>query len=165
MCHACMPAELQKPRHCSWRPAPACGHGFDHLRAWVHAGVWCKPNTMHIKAAKPCARPRPAPLLRLWVVPESSRTKATPIRLHHRHRGWRRHLHEGVHVCDISICSLHAKAVPCAAPRLHGRGRWIRGPPRLLPSILTGMHALLHVYHDTDDGDPVALLLDRNAML
>ena len=125
---------------------------------------------MHIKAAKPCTRPRPAPLLRLWVVPESSRTKATPIRLHHRHRGWRRHLHEGMHVFDISIYSLHAKAVLVLPPRLHGRGRWIRGPPRLLPSILTGMHALLHVYHDTDDGDPVlpargclALLLDRNA--
>ena len=122
----------------------------------------------HIKAAKPCRRPRPAPLLRLWVVPESSGTKASPIRLHHRHRGCRRHLHEGVHVCDISIYSLHAKAVLVLPPRLHGRGRWIRGPPRLLPSILTGMHALLHVYHDTDDGDPVlpargclALLLDR----
>ena len=98
---------------------------------------------MHIKAAKPCTRPRPAPLLRLWVVPESSRTKATPIRLHHRHRGWRRHLHEGMHVCDISIYSLHAKAVLVLPPRLHGRGRWIRGPPRPAPSILTGMHALL----------------------
>ena len=127
MCHACMAAEMRMSRRSSWLPGPVRGRGHDHLRAWVHAPVWCKVSVacMHNKtpagSTSPSLDPTTSPLhaIRGHLGPPSpAGVAAAPAR---------------VSVCDI----LHAQAV-LHLLRHHCR-RWrIWGPPT---PILTGIYA------------------------
>lgn len=130
MCHACMAAEMRMSRRSSWLLGPVCGRGHDHLRAWVHAPVWCKVFVacMHktpTGSTSPPLDPTSSPLhaIRPHRGPQSPAGVAAPAR---------------ISVCDI----LHAQAV-LHLLRNHRR-RWRGNAPPLF-AILTGIYAWFYM--------------------